>query len=143
MTDWYPTIKTIKGKPYLYRQRTWREGGRVRSQSQYVGPIDVSGRPASEAEDSTTTRRRRRSRVNAGAMLVFGVEDEYGRRVESLWNRYINKEQKPAAKPEAEEKGKPAGAGQGEKSSFSVLGNGESDEPTATGSQSSSDPLVN
>jgi len=84
--------------------------------------------------------RDRRSRVNSVAMGVFGVEDEFGQRVDSLWNRYVNKEPtKPAVKAEPE-KGKPAEAGQGEKSSFSVLGNGESEGPTATGSQSSSDP---
>lgn len=138
MADWYPTIKTIKGRPYLYRQRTWREGGRVRSQSQYVGPIDVAT-PTGQAEARASVRRKKRSRVNQVAMAVFGVEDDYGRRVDSLWNRYVNKDQKAAAAPEPE-KGKPAEAGQGGKSSFSFVGNGESDEPTATGSQSSSDP---
>jgi hypothetical protein len=139
MADWYPTIKTIKGRPYLYRQRTWREGGRVRSQSQYVGPIDVA-MPAGRGEAQASVRRKKRSRVNQVATAAFGVEDDYGRRVDSLWNRYVNKEQKTAARKPEPEKGKPAEAGQGEKSSFSVVGNGESDQPTATGSQSSSDP---
>ena len=131
MGEWYPTIKTIKGRPYLYRQRTWREGGRVRSQTQYVGPIDLAG-PTGRPELPETRRRRK---IGGVAMAVFGVEDDYGRRVESLWNRYVNKE-KAATNPEPE-KGKPAEAGQGEENSFSVVGNGESEEPTATGSQSS------
>ena len=140
MTDWYPTIKTIKGRPYLYRQRTWREGGRVRTQSHYIGPIDLSAPPSGQAGGPQNPPRKKRSRVNSAAMSIFGVEDEYGRRVDSLWNRYINKERKETAqKPEAE-KEKPAEAGQGEKSSFSVLGNSEGEGPTATGSQSSSDP---
>ncbi len=35
---WYTVTKTIKGRKYTYRQRTWREGGKVRTQSVYVGP---------------------------------------------------------------------------------------------------------
>jgi hypothetical protein len=34
-------------------------------------------------------------RINAGSgigLAVFGLEDEYGRRRDSLWNRYVNKE---------------------------------------------------
>lgn len=40
MGDWYFVVKTIKGRRYRYRQRTWREGDRVRTQSQYLGPVD-------------------------------------------------------------------------------------------------------
>lgn len=36
---WYVVIKTIKGHRYRYRQRTWREGDRVRTESVYVGPV--------------------------------------------------------------------------------------------------------
>ena len=35
---WYRVVKTIKGHPYVYQQRTWREGKRVRTESRYVGP---------------------------------------------------------------------------------------------------------
>lgn len=34
---WYTVTKRIKGNPYLYRQRTWREGGKVRTESHYIG----------------------------------------------------------------------------------------------------------
>lgn len=37
---WYKVTKKIAGKPYIYRQRTYREGGKVRTQSQYVGAGD-------------------------------------------------------------------------------------------------------
>src|ERR1700730_6264304 len=137
MGDWYPAIKIIKGRYYLYRQRTWREGRRVRSQTQYIGPIDIAG-PEGKPQLRETPRRKR-SRVNQVAMAMFGIEDDYGRRVDSLWNRYVNKERTKATEKSEPEKGKPAEAGKVE-SSFSVLGNGESDQPTATGSQSSSDP---
>jgi antirestriction protein ArdC len=42
--DWYIVIKTIKGHRYRYRQKTWREGKRVRTRSEYLGPaIDSIG----------------------------------------------------------------------------------------------------
>jgi len=37
---WYQVTKKIAGKSYIYRQRTYREGGKVRTQSQYVGAVD-------------------------------------------------------------------------------------------------------
>jgi hypothetical protein len=43
--DWYVVIKTIKGRRYYYRQKTWREGQRVRTRSVYIGPVDGSFRP--------------------------------------------------------------------------------------------------
>lgn len=33
---WYVVTKTIKGRPYLYRQRTYREGGKVRTESHFI-----------------------------------------------------------------------------------------------------------
>jgi hypothetical protein len=41
--DWYIVIKTIKGHRYRYRQRTWREGKHVRTESQYLGAEGGSG----------------------------------------------------------------------------------------------------
>lgn len=37
---WYRVVKTIKGHRYIYEQRTWREGKKVRTESRYVGPFD-------------------------------------------------------------------------------------------------------
>ena len=36
---WYTVTKSIKGRPYLYRQRTYRQGGKVRTESRYIGPV--------------------------------------------------------------------------------------------------------
>lgn len=36
----YRVIKTVKGRRYIYEQRTWREGKRVRTESRYIGPAD-------------------------------------------------------------------------------------------------------
>lgn len=33
-------IKTIKGRRYRYWQRSYRDGGRVRTKSIYIGPVD-------------------------------------------------------------------------------------------------------
>lgn len=38
MGDFYQVIKTIKGHKYLYKQRTFRQGGGVRTESHYLGP---------------------------------------------------------------------------------------------------------
>ena len=35
----YTVIKTIKGRQYQYQQRTYREAGRVRTESIYIGPV--------------------------------------------------------------------------------------------------------
>ena len=34
----YTVIKIVRGRRYLYEQRTWREGKRVRTESHYLGP---------------------------------------------------------------------------------------------------------
>jgi hypothetical protein len=40
----YRVVKAIKGRRYLYEQRTWRDGGRVRTESRYIGPLDGTPR---------------------------------------------------------------------------------------------------
>ena len=34
----YRVIKWVKGRPYLYEQRSFRVGGQVRTESTYLGP---------------------------------------------------------------------------------------------------------
>src|SRR5258708_3811522 len=36
----YIVIKTIKGRQYRYQQRTYRQGGKVRTETLYLGPVD-------------------------------------------------------------------------------------------------------
>lgn len=36
----YQVVKTIKGKKYLYAQSTYREGGKVKTVSHYIGAVD-------------------------------------------------------------------------------------------------------
>jgi len=38
MASWYTVTRTINGRRYRYSQRTWRESGKVRTESQYFGP---------------------------------------------------------------------------------------------------------
>lgn len=40
---WYKVRKTIRGRVYLYKQRSWREGGKVRTECQSLGPVDDAG----------------------------------------------------------------------------------------------------
>ena len=40
----YFVIKTLKGRRYLYWQRSYRQGRRVRTASTYIGPADGGGR---------------------------------------------------------------------------------------------------
>lgn len=47
----YTITKTIKGKQYRYLQRSYREGGKVRTQSIYLGPIGAVRRVAKRAAD--------------------------------------------------------------------------------------------
>lgn len=42
MGDFYRVIKTIKGRPYLYKQRTFRVGGKVCTESHYLGPAGAA-----------------------------------------------------------------------------------------------------
>jgi hypothetical protein len=48
--DWYIVVKTINGRRYRYRQKTWREGGRVRTRSEYIGPADGLARTKKSAD---------------------------------------------------------------------------------------------
>jgi hypothetical protein len=41
----YIVIKNVKGRKYRYRQRTYREGGRVKTESIYLGPVDGTPSP--------------------------------------------------------------------------------------------------
>lgn len=50
MGGWYIVTKTIKGRPYLYRQRTWRDGAHVRTESHYLGPADGGVRALKPAD---------------------------------------------------------------------------------------------
>jgi hypothetical protein len=53
--DWYTVIKTIKGYRYLYRQRTWRDGTRVRTESQYIGPAGSGTASAATSKTPLST----------------------------------------------------------------------------------------
>jgi hypothetical protein len=50
MAGWYHVVKTIKGHRYLYAQRTWREGGHVRTQSRYIGKAGDGGTASSSGK---------------------------------------------------------------------------------------------
>lgn len=39
---WYRVTKTIGGRAYVYAQRTYREGGKVRTENRYIGPASAA-----------------------------------------------------------------------------------------------------
>lgn len=36
--EWYQVVKTINGRKYLYWQKTYRQGGSVKTRNKYIGP---------------------------------------------------------------------------------------------------------
>lgn len=88
MGEWYRVVKRIRGTPYVYMQRTHRVPGRRSpvTESYSLGRLD-SAEPV---------RRRKPSLLQGLALATFGVEDEYGERYDSLWNRYVNKKVEPS-----------------------------------------------
>ena len=50
---WYQTVKKINGNSYLYRQRTYRVAGKVRTESQYIGPTSGDGEAGRGTKTST------------------------------------------------------------------------------------------
>lgn len=49
---WYVVKKRVKGNLYLYRQRSWREGDAVRTESGYIGPYAGSWRETKDTKRS-------------------------------------------------------------------------------------------
>lgn len=58
----YRVIKNIGGRRYAYDQRTWRENGKVKTKSIYVGPVDGEG-------GGILNRREKRKEQNLAADL--------------------------------------------------------------------------
>jgi len=54
--DWYIVVKTINGHRYRYRQKTWREGNRVRTRSEYIGPADDAEPTRQRPRDTASTQ---------------------------------------------------------------------------------------
>ncbi len=51
----YRVIKTINGRRYFYDQTTWREAGKVKTRSIYVGPVDGYASRAAPGPRATDT----------------------------------------------------------------------------------------
>jgi hypothetical protein len=56
--DWYVVVKTINGHRYFYRQKTYRDGAKVRTVNKYLGPAGESapGAPIQLPLPLTTTQ---------------------------------------------------------------------------------------
>ena len=52
---WVRIVKTVKGRPYAYLQRSFRDGATVRTESRYLGPAgSAADVPAPSGELSET-----------------------------------------------------------------------------------------
>ena len=51
---WYQVVKTVKCHRYLYWQTSWREGGKVKTKSRYIGPAN-GWRPVPKIPSSAAT----------------------------------------------------------------------------------------
>ena len=77
---WYTCVKKINGHRYLYRQRTWREQGKVKCESIYLGPVNGSERGAgvpktiSTNENVILIRRKPEAPLRGGVIPVQGAE---------------------------------------------------------------------
>lgn len=60
---WYIVVKRVIGRGYLYRQRSYRDGESVRTESKYIGPVDA-------VRDGTA-----KLRLNLGNVLGSGAEN--------------------------------------------------------------------
>ncbi len=70
--SWHIVAKTINGRRFLYRQMTWREGRRMRTRSEYIGPVDGA------------MKRKSRGRSRSPASAVDGVTDAIDQVVEAV-----------------------------------------------------------
>lgn len=67
----YLVIKRVKGRPYAYRQESYREGGKVRTRSQYLGPVE----PAVADQIAATRKQLGKADMTA---LVLSVQEATG-----------------------------------------------------------------
>ena len=65
----YVVQKTIRGRRYWYRQRTYREGAKVKTESVYLGPVD-----GGDASAGNASPRRRRAVGGAAPADDKGIE---------------------------------------------------------------------
>ena len=70
--------QTIKGYRYRYRQRTWREGSHVRTESVYLGPADAGAperAPKKRKGKSAPRPAARSSSVNTTELVIAGERE--------------------------------------------------------------------
>jgi hypothetical protein len=130
MSDWGPWRvygRKIKGNLYLRRQRGRRIRGtdEIEKQYEHLGPAWRVGGQILEALDQGRDMAAGRNLFGDIMIALVGNEDKYGRKYDSLYNRYKERaEQEKAAASAASNK--------------SAVGGNK--EPTTTGSNTASEP---
>jgi hypothetical protein len=73
MGDWYHVVKRIKGYPYNYAQRSWREGKRVRTECRCLGRADGGGRSAGGEQRAMPSERRAEFKATTQSIIAARV----------------------------------------------------------------------
>ena len=85
---WYFVTKKIGGRRYLYHQRTYREGGKVRTISQYVGPQADVATSGTSADPQTSNLNPIDPGAENEASVLLGDDEEYQPgRLQIPWDR--------------------------------------------------------
>lgn len=103
MGDWYIVIKTIKGRRYRYRQRTWREGARVRTQSFSLGPVDSVATAAPAPKPAPPPISQARALINQHLDKVFSELSDF-REVPTPWHLPWDAPESPKGKVRSDPK---------------------------------------
>lgn len=75
---WVRVVKTIKGRSYAYLQRSFRDGGTVRTESRYLGPADsAADMPASGGSMEATPAPRVRNTSASGLRFRLSPESHH------------------------------------------------------------------
>ena len=113
----YIVVKTIKGRQYRYLQRSWREGGKVRTESKCLGPlaplrllrkigefIKAQGPLYSSLPDEETELLKQQDRKNATRQTKLReLHDLYGLRISGTPPATVAGDQKKAPSVEGAE----------------------------------------
>jgi len=85
----YIVIKTIKGRQYRYQQRSYRQGGKVRTETIYLGPVDGGARRRG-------LLRRVGDLIEANRTRRYGLPDEETMLIQ--YNKVVERERQERAK---------------------------------------------
>lgn len=102
----YTVIKTIKGKRYAYQQRSYREGNKVKTISQYIGAVDNDGVIHETLEAPELALSQQAPQFNLNTRTYKISQDRYTAEYQHKLHTLIDMKIDPATFPRFEVKGK-------------------------------------